>query len=468
MAHTASPSDVFAFKKLRLYLAWPLAFIAIAFSVPTTASIRYGLPLVLVGVALRWWAAGCVQKGRVLMTGGPYAYTRNPLYLGSWLMLLGVCVMLRHIIFWILLPAIFLWVYWGTIRKEEADLERKFGERYVAYAKAVPRWLPRWRPYPSATRVTFQWRQAVANGETITTWATALIVLLLYFYRIFALDGCPITQGKAFWMLVAIAVAAELALDVVQRRYKDQPARESVGTWLFHRRAWLPVPLVVGGAFVLLAIGNPLPFGAPVRSVVDVVGLACLATAEGLRMWGVGHCGRRTRSAFMNAELLVTSGPYAHVRHPLYLSNLLITLGVACLTGCWLFLLACGLYWLVIYRRIIEAEEAFLRAKFGRTFDRYAHVVPRLIPLLRAARLPSSSTFRKGELRKEYQTVIAIVATVCCIEALLVAHAWIPKASRVWLHRFWRRAQAEAQLDRPSASAYSTTSGASRGERDHA
>ena len=423
------------FKKLRLYVAWPAACIALWFSRPTVPSILWGLPLVAAGMALRWWAAGSVRKSRQLAIGGPYAYLRNPLYAGSFLMLLGFCAMLDHPVLWMVLPVGFAALYWGTVRKEEQELAHKFGDSYRAYVRAVPRFLPRWQPYRGGAPGSFDWGHAYANGELITAWSAVLAILGLYFYRVFLLDQSEVNGLQAFWLLIAAAVAAELALEVLERRRKDRPEHVSIGTALFQRRAWLPVPLIVGGVLVLLIAGNPLPWGSPERIVADVSGLLCLAAAEGIRMWGVGHCGRKTRSADIHASQLVTSGPYAHVRHPLYVSNLLITLGIACLTGAWWTLLACVLYWVIIYRRIIAAEEAFLHATFGASFDAYRRKVPRLLPRLTAARLPPSSTFRRAELRKEYQTVIAITVSILCVEATLAAHDWLPKASRVWLHR---------------------------------
>ena len=430
---TPRAAQYLASKKLRLYVAWPATLLALWIGRPTTASVLNSLPLVAVGAVLRWWAAGCVRKGRALATGGIYAHLRHPLYVGSFMILLGCCLMLQQPLVWLVLPAGFAVVYWRTLRREETELAAKFGDDYRNYARAVPRFLPRLRPYRAATANAFSARQAYANGESITALAVVLTVLSLYAWAQ-SLESFGVWPSPVWW-IVAAAVAAELALQVLERRRKDRADQPSVGTQLHHHRAWLPVPLVVGGVLVLLLVGNPRPWGSSARLAIDLAGLACLAIAEGLRMWGVGHCGRKTRSASIHASLLVTSGPYAYVRHPLYVSNLLLTVGIACLTGWWWTVLACVLYWTVVYRRIIGAEEAFLRATFGPAFEAYCRKVPPLMPRLRPAQLPPSSTFRRAELRKEYQTVIAIVASVLCVEAALAVHQWLPKAARVWLHR---------------------------------
>ena len=129
------------YKKLRLYVAWPAAVAALWFSRPTTESILMAAPLLTVGSLVRWWAAGCVRKGRALATGGIYAHVRHPLYLGSFVMLLGACVMLRQPLLWFVLPAGFGAFYWGTIRQEETELARKFGDSYRNYARVVPRFM---------------------------------------------------------------------------------------------------------------------------------------------------------------------------------------------------------------------------------------------------------------------------------------------------------------------------------------
>lgn len=101
-----------------------------------------GGALVAAGLAVRALASGHVQKNEQLTTSGPYAYTRNPLYLGSVVLATGFCVAARS--WWIAGAAllIFLAIYLPVIRSEEEFLKERFPE-YAAYAARVPRLLPR-------------------------------------------------------------------------------------------------------------------------------------------------------------------------------------------------------------------------------------------------------------------------------------------------------------------------------------
>src|SRR4051812_37627116 len=79
----------------------PSGFLIVAafawFSHPSVTSLAIGLPLSIVGLALRAWAAGCLAKNQQLATGGPYAYTRNPLYIGTLLVAAGLVVASRSV-----------------------------------------------------------------------------------------------------------------------------------------------------------------------------------------------------------------------------------------------------------------------------------------------------------------------------------------------------------------------------------
>jgi protein-S-isoprenylcysteine O-methyltransferase Ste14 len=112
------------------------------FSRPTPQSMAIGIPLSLLGLALRAWAAGCLAKNQQLATGGPYAYTRNPLYIGTLLVAAGLAVASRSIGLAALFTAVFLLIYLPVIQNEEQHLRKIFPE-YAAYAERVPSLIPR-------------------------------------------------------------------------------------------------------------------------------------------------------------------------------------------------------------------------------------------------------------------------------------------------------------------------------------
>jgi protein-S-isoprenylcysteine O-methyltransferase Ste14 len=115
------------------------------FSHPTVQSMLWGIPLSLLGLLLRAWAAGCLAKNRELATGGPYAYTRNPLYIGTLLVAAGLAEASRSLGLGLLFAAVFLLIYLPVIQNEEQHLRQIFPE-YAAYADRVPALWPRLTP----------------------------------------------------------------------------------------------------------------------------------------------------------------------------------------------------------------------------------------------------------------------------------------------------------------------------------
>lgn len=130
--------------KTRIVIAWLFAA-ALVFSAreyPTWP----GIALCFVGATLRYWASGYLRKDSRPAVGGPYAYVRNPLYLGTYLMALGTTWAVEN---WILLgtlTVVFAAIYHYIILDEETKLVRIFGEPYQKYCALVPRFFPRLLP----------------------------------------------------------------------------------------------------------------------------------------------------------------------------------------------------------------------------------------------------------------------------------------------------------------------------------
>jgi len=145
----------------------PCGFLLVAafawFSHPDTRSMLYGVPVSLIGLAVRAWAAGHLAKDRTLASSGPYAYMRNPLYLGTLLVAAGLAIASRSAGLAALFAAVFLCIYLPVIQLEQQHLRRLFPE-YAAYAARVPALLPRMTP-AAGERHAFQWALYVKNRE---------------------------------------------------------------------------------------------------------------------------------------------------------------------------------------------------------------------------------------------------------------------------------------------------------------
>lgn len=129
----------------------PLGFLCgalfIWFARPIPLTLGIGGGVALIGLALRAWAAGHIRKNAALATSGPYSYTRNPLYLGSFLLGVGFTIASGQPLLAIPFAALFLGIYYPVMRVEAADLAQLFGEDYQEYASAVPLFVPRLIPY---------------------------------------------------------------------------------------------------------------------------------------------------------------------------------------------------------------------------------------------------------------------------------------------------------------------------------
>jgi protein-S-isoprenylcysteine O-methyltransferase Ste14 len=112
------------------------------FSHPTFGSLLMGIPIALVGLWVRAWAAGHLSKNQTLATSGPYAYTRNPLYLGTALVALGMVIACRSLGLAIVVTVFFVLLYLPAIQLEEQHLRQLFPE-YAIYAKKVPKLWPK-------------------------------------------------------------------------------------------------------------------------------------------------------------------------------------------------------------------------------------------------------------------------------------------------------------------------------------
>ena len=194
--------------------------------------------------------------------------------------------------------------------------------------------------------------------------------------------------------------------------------------WVFRQRKYLPVPLVILGLCDVLWNGHPWPRGTPVRRLTDLAAVLLIVAGESMLIWGVGYIGRKSRSSDIHAARLITSGPYAHTRNPLYFGGFLLTLGLSALSGSVAIVLGCVLYWIIVYGPIIRAEERFLWRAFGRRYAAYCRAIPRWWPRLRPGPGAKRATWRWQELSKEYQTGAAILATALLMYASLFVADW--------------------------------------------
>jgi len=137
-----SPAESFFFR-WRVRLGYPLAIVVLWLARPTTKAIALGALVGVIGLWLRAYAAGYLHKQEVLTVTGPYAHTRNPLYLGSAILAAGVAVVTRSWIDAAILFAYFAIFYSFVMRREERELRARHSAAFDEYARTVPLFFPR-------------------------------------------------------------------------------------------------------------------------------------------------------------------------------------------------------------------------------------------------------------------------------------------------------------------------------------
>jgi protein-S-isoprenylcysteine O-methyltransferase Ste14 len=164
-------------RRIRVPLGFAFALLYFWLARPTMKSILIGIALVVPGLLIRAVASGQLQKNEQLATGGPYAYTRNPLYLGSLVLAIGFAVASRS--WWIVAGIVLLFfaIYLPVIRAEETFLRERFPQ-FDDYARQVPRFFPRLSP-AAQNSGAFSWDLYWKHREYNATLGAAVMLAAL-------------------------------------------------------------------------------------------------------------------------------------------------------------------------------------------------------------------------------------------------------------------------------------------------
>lgn len=194
------------FFKTRSFTPVPFILLIVLFAQPTRASVLLGLGFMLFGEFIRIWGvgyAGCITRTRnvgadLLVTDGPFALIRNPLYAGNFFLSLGAVVAFDAFMPWVLLAYVLLYgvQYHFIVRLEEATLLTKFGDLYRHYLDHVPRFFPNFKIYSRSSGVAFNGRVALSNERK--TFVSIGVILVLSI--LFALFGNPFLACTGSWL----------------------------------------------------------------------------------------------------------------------------------------------------------------------------------------------------------------------------------------------------------------------------
>jgi len=175
-------SDIAAvFARWRVRLGYVLVVAVLWFARPTPRSVLLGAAIGAVGLWIRAYAAGYLHKQEVLTVTGPYAHTRNPLYLGSAFLAAGAAVATWSAVSAAILLVYFALVYSVVMRREEGELLGHHGDAFRAYAAAVPLFFPRLTAakLAGASAGAFSFAQYKKNHEFQAAYGYLFLLIVL-------------------------------------------------------------------------------------------------------------------------------------------------------------------------------------------------------------------------------------------------------------------------------------------------
>lgn len=179
--------------KYRGFTPYPIVVLFVLFANPTPLSFLQGMMLMLIGEGIRIWGVAYLgpdtRKYEIgaskLVTCGPYRWVRNPIYLGNLCIYSGVTIIARIYMPYFLL---FIWLYFGLqcywiMKEEERKLTSLFGERYLEFMREVPRFFPRFLPFPVQEQLRPELKIALRTEKS--TFLSHLAVLLILGIRMY-------------------------------------------------------------------------------------------------------------------------------------------------------------------------------------------------------------------------------------------------------------------------------------------
>jgi protein-S-isoprenylcysteine O-methyltransferase Ste14 len=149
-------------RKIPLFIG---ALLLVIFAKPSKPGMMIGIILIVIGEGIRIWAAGHLQKNEALTVTGPYAYVKNPLYIGSILISTGFCILADNIYLLAASTFMFCFHYIPYKKKVEGDrLKKIFGSQFEDYDQKVPDYIPRRMPY-SSQKSRWRFGNFIENSE---------------------------------------------------------------------------------------------------------------------------------------------------------------------------------------------------------------------------------------------------------------------------------------------------------------
>jgi hypothetical protein len=251
---------------LRFYLI----LLALLAGRATPSSIVWGIPLLLAGIALHFWAKGCLHQNREVTTSGPYRFVRHPFYLANAFLDLGIVVMSG---WWVLLVALPFWwlgAYIPTMHREEATLTNLFGAAYTAYRDRVPMLIPYRHPLAKPAS-GFSWHNPnLARTELPRAFRFLSYPLIFLIGHRLQTQGAAVLFSPTIFDVLSLVMCVTLYAMVRELKQHFKYQRPILASWMLRDAARLAILLgvIAIGLFVkkfeienewaILSFGFPL------------------------------------------------------------------------------------------------------------------------------------------------------------------------------------------------------------------
>ena len=309
-----------------------------------------------------------------LIQDGFFAHTRNPLYLGNLLIAAGLVLIADSPAWFLVVLPLTVGMYCAIVLAEEAFLTARFGQTYVDYCQRVCRFLPTLTGLKCSLSVNgVDWQRALwKEARIFCAWVSFVLGLLIWeqweTFGFAALAGgdrrARLGVGDYDWYRLRRWLVAKEHYSVLVSTAETltgvtKPNRtlHEVGMWVRRVRRYIAVPLA---ALTLLGLRPLLPAGSPFfNELTDWLGIGIAVLGQGLRGWAWGS------NTPVETQGVRTRGPYALMRHPLYVGNLLIAWGLLLIFhNPWAYLF-CGLSFVLLYQVVIVVEEQQMEERAG-------------------------------------------------------------------------------------------------------
>lgn len=210
--------------KPRFAVIYPFGLIFLLFGTVNSNSLRAGIGYIIAGFLIRLWSNGYAIKNDRLTTSGPYAFVRNPLYLGTFLIAVGFMMILNlDISMGTMLKLLFLaalgFMYYKTIQDEQGMLLKKFGDAYKNYCSKVRAMIPSLTPYTEGEKWPFDLKRLSVSKEYKTVvWVTVIIIVFHLKTRLL-IDGKSMTLLTwGLVLLAALLILSDILCEMNKKR----------------------------------------------------------------------------------------------------------------------------------------------------------------------------------------------------------------------------------------------------------